>query len=187
MEYLSTKFMETMYDNMWSYMNGDMIKSLTGENITTLKNAGSFKFSEKHKDTICFKGAIDSGHYVYVEDDGQRLQGYGTYECDLISGGDDGICHGAALAYFFNNRSLVPEYSLIIKPKTDAQFKKNYKNILQVYIDIISDGRWDDALYKFFYNDVDWVTVKINGVNKKTTKQTLIALKTLNAYIKKFI
>jgi len=76
-------------------------------------------------------------------------------------------------------------FELIENPDRDNPnnldaFRHNYKKILQVYIILIESGKWDEALEKFFYDDVHWKT------GQQTTKETENAYKTLTEYIKRF-
>ena len=99
------KFMKTMYDNMWNFMNTDMIKSMYGFKISYQRDIDNDIFKDDHKNTICFKGDPDpsdpdnddGGHYVFVD---ENLIPHGSYESELLLyDSDDGICHGVAIAF----------------------------------------------------------------------------------------
>ena len=177
-ERLTDKFVNIMYENMWQFINLDTLEEILKMNgcdvgISTKKNVNDEKFSKKYRKTICFKGSPEEGHYVYVSHNGKVL---GTYECGLISENDDGICHGAALAAAFIECGKLSS-AFYSNPKTKEEMDENYKTILNTYIFIIENGTWDRALYKYFYTDVTWTH------DEKTTKQTIIALKTLRQYL----
>ncbi len=175
----TAKFRDTMYENMWSYINPEMIAYMFNLKTSTIKGVENDHFTAKHKNTICYKiGEEDSGHYVYVNDE---KEAFSTYEKGLLRrDADDGVCHGASMIYALHANRMIPEdqFILIDYPKTVQQYRENYKSILNFYIYMIESGLWDKALSRFFYNDVDW----ING----TTKQTVKSLQTLREYIKRF-
>lgn len=176
------KFRDTMYENMWTYINPDMITDMLGIKTTSIKGVENEKFTEKHKNTICFKTGEDSGHYVFVNN---NKEAFSTYEKELLKReADDGVCHGASMIYALHANHSIPDDLFILKdyPKTPGEFKQNYKSLLNFYIYLITSGLWDKALEKFFYNDVDWVVA--NG--KITTKQTIKSLETLKEYVTRF-
>jgi len=175
-ERLTVAFVDTMYENMWKFVNLDTIKFI-------LRKAGC-KTKITHKDdvwdddnwtrefynSICQKGPEEEGHYVYVNKDGEVL---GTYEGNMIDSGDDGICHGAAMAAALNDcgHDIGP---LKMNP-TPEEKTTNYKTIMNLYKYIIKQGWWNEAIRTFFYDEVHWVD------NEETqAKETNIALKTLN-------
>ena len=181
------KFRKTMYDNMWNFMNTDMIKSMYGFKISYQRDDNDI-FTDDHKNTICFKGDPDpsdpdnddGGHYVFVDG---NLIAHGSYESELLAyDSDDGICHGVAIAFALNFIKGRADMFLKEFPTTVEDYKYNYKTILTVYIEIIENGKWDKALLANFYGDVKWI--KRN--KKNTTKETQTALRTLKAYIKRF-
>ena len=176
-------FMDTMYKNMWTFMNPDMIAEMFNIKITEKANVDDDNWTNEYKNSICFKGPEDEGHYVYVD---KNKNAYGTYESNLlINEADDGICHGAAMIFAGLGRPHVDD--LIPLPDIpDSEKKnfimiylKNYLTILEFYKWLIVSGKWDDALRKNFYYDVTW----ING--DKTTKETKASLKMLEKYILK--
>ena len=175
------KFMEIMYQNMWQFINPDMISYILRINVSFQKDIDDDVFKTRHKNTICFKGDEDEGHYVFVDD---HLNAYGTYEKNLLYRvEDDGVCHGAAISYalyFLKNRL---EFRLLNdpSPKDMDAYRYNYKTILNVYIYLIESGEWDKALENYFYNDVHWIEP-----DRKTTVETQKALETLKEYIKRF-
>jgi hypothetical protein len=176
-ERLTVEFVDTMYENMWKFVNLDTIKFI-------LKKAGC-KTKVTHKDdvwnddswtkefynSICQKGPDNEGHYVYVNRVGEVL---GTYEGQMIDSGDDGICHGAALSAALNDcgHNIGP-----LKMNPDPEEKAaNYRTIMNCYKYIIKQGWWNDAIRTFFYDEVQWLDKE-----ETKTKETNIALKTLNA------
>lgn len=186
-------FMDTMYDNMWTFMNPNMINHMFGFKISYQKDINNDIFTDDHKNTICFKGDPDGGHYVFVDDvkinvkikrkNYTTYKHHGTYESKLLARDtDDGICHGAAIAFALNFIKGRADMFLKEFPTTVEDYKHNYKTILTVYIEIIENGKWDKALRANFYKDVKWI--KRN--KKNTTKETQEALKTLKTYIKRF-
>jgi hypothetical protein len=176
-ERLTVEFVDTMYENMWKFVNLDTIKFI-------LKKAGC-KTKVTHKDdvwnddswtkefynSICQKGPDNEGHYVYVNSVGEVL---GTYEGQMIDSGDDGICHGAALSAALNDcgHSIGP---LKMNPNPEEK-ATNYRTIMNCYKYIIKQGWWNDAIRTFFYDEVNWL-----DKDETKTKETNIALKTLNA------
>ena len=168
---------------MWQFINPDIIEYIFKFKMSTKDDINDDNFTEEYKNTICFKGTPEEGHYVFV---GKDLKAYGTYESDLLfRPEDDGVCHGAAIAYALYFLSQNHNFKFFEKPAKDDldSFRYNYKKILQVYIILIESGNWDDALAKFFYNDVIWK----KGTNGKyTTKQTETAHRILTEYIKRF-
>lgn len=179
----TAKFRETMYDNMWQYINPTMISDMLCLKTSTIKGVDNEKFTNKHKNTICYKMDPDqSGHYVFVD---ENKKAFSTYEKELLRReSDDGVCHGAAMIYALHNQKRIPadQFVLIDYPKTSEEYKSNYKSILELYIYLITSGLWDDALSKNFYDDVNWI--KVDG--KNTTIQTKKSLETLMEYIKRF-
>lgn len=179
----TAKFRETMYDNMWSYINLDMINEMLNIKTSTIKGVDNEKFTTKHINTICYKtGENDSGHYVFVD---RNKEASSTYEKGLLRRElDDGVCHGASMIYALHSYQMIPEdmFPLIDYPKTTKEYKQNYRSILEFYIYLIETGLWDEALSKFFYNDVEWIVVD----GKETTKQTVKSLQTLTEYVKRF-
>jgi hypothetical protein len=177
------KFRNIMYNNMWSYINPDMINDMLNLKVSEIKGVENEKFTQKHKNTICYKTAQDeAGHYVYVN---KNMEAFSTYEKELLRREiDDGVCHGASMIYALNDNHLIPNnwFVLIDYPKNIEDHKQNYKSILNLYIYLITSGLWDKALHKFFYNDVDWIVLD----GKNTTKQTVKSLETLKEYIKRF-
>jgi hypothetical protein len=173
--------MEIMYQNMWQFINPDMISYILRINVSFQKDIDNDVFKTRHKNTICFKGDEDEGHYVFVDD---NLNAYGTYEKNLLYRvEDDGVCHGAAISYalyFLKNRL---EFRLLNdpSPKDMDAYRYNYKTILNVYIYLIESGEWDKALENYFYKDVHWIEP-----DRKTTVETQKALETLKEYIKRF-
>ena len=175
-ERLTVAFVDTMYENMWKFVNLDTIKFI-------LKKAGC-KTKITHKDdvwnddswtkefynSICQKGPETEGHYVYVNKVGEVL---GTYEGLMIDSGDDGICHGAAMAAALNDcgHNIGP---LKMNP-TPEEKTINYRTIMNLYKYIIQQGWWNEAIRTFFYDEVNWV-----DKDETQAKETNIALKTLN-------
>jgi len=175
-ERLTVAFVDTMYENMWKFVNLDTIKFI-------LRKAGC-KTKITHKDdvwnddswtkefynSICQKGPDEEGHYVYVNKVGEVL---GTYEGQMIDSGDDGICHGAAMAAALNDcgHNIGP---LKMNP-TPEEKTTNYRTIMNLYKYIIKQGWWNEAIRTFFYDEVEWV-----GKDETQAKETNIALKTLN-------
>lgn len=174
----TAKFMDTMYENMWQFINPEMLEFIfNGLKVTYIPSVDSpdSHFKKGHVGSICFKGDLDEGHYVYV--DGNKCS-KGTYECNLLTRDlDDGVCHGAAIAFYMYNELNKTRYRLIENPTTEDEFKHNYITILKVYLHLINSKIWDKALENFFYNDVEWTG--------NTTKQTILAKNTLKEYIQK--
>jgi len=188
---LTNTFRDQMYDNMWQFMNPDTLKLVLDQ-----AGCGDTIISEKkdvyddnwldgkgprpdgsYRNTICFKGNTEDGHYVYINDNNDV---WGTYECQLIYKEDDGMCHGGALAAAFYHCGI--EVGPLVKnPKSREEFIQNYKVLLNTYLLIINKGYWDNALRETFYRDVDWI-------NKyKTTKQTQIVKRVITERLAQFV
>jgi hypothetical protein len=184
---LTAKFRKTLYDNMWGFMNLDVIQSLMTSmgcniNYTTHPNIHDDNFNKIHKNSICFKGTYENGHYVYVDN---KREAYGSYEKGILSrDDDDGICHGVAMIYALAKNGCILEetFTLIDYPKNDNEFRQNYKTILNFYIFIIQKGFWDIAMENNFYEDINWVKNK----NKITSEQSIKSLIALKEYIPRF-
>lgn len=173
-------FVDGMYDNMWGFMNLDMIRTIletakckVGTSEKPDVNNDDFKNALYHN-TICFKHGDPSGHYVYVDETGKVT---GTYENKLIYRADDGICHGAALISALHNCYPEKFPPLIRNPRGPQQYRYNYGTIMNMYIFLIEQGWWDIALRKHFYKDVHWTR------NQKTTKETQNALIILRKFV----
>jgi len=147
-ERLTQEFVDTMYENMWQFINGDTINFV-------LKQAGcnyiKFKTTEglndyndgwpkKFWNSIVMKGPPEEGHYVFIDGKGDV---WGTYEGKMIDDGDDGddaddgICHGAALAAALNDcgKGVGPLFN---NPNV-KQRRTNYTTILKTYKYIIDE------------------------------------------------
>jgi len=152
-EFLSQEFVDNMYDNMWKYMNPDVIKNI-------FKNGGvkiklSFKpvlqdYNYKQKkfhNSICFKGDADNGgHYNYVDKKGED---FGTYEDDIISDKDDGMCHGAAMYYAWKDkRGKMHKFK---NPAENvADLVNNYTRILKFYHKILKNKWFEQSVAQEF-------------------------------------
>lgn len=179
----TAKFRQIMYDNMWQFINPKMIKEMLNLKTTTIKGVENEKFTNRHKNTICYKSEPDEGgHYVFIN---ENKEAFSTYEKELLRReSDDGVCHAAAMIYALHGKKMIPDdqFILIDYPKTVEEYKQNYKSILEFYIYLITSDLWDQALYNNFYNDVK----RMEKDGKMTTKQTITSLKTLQEYIKRF-
>ncbi len=176
-------FMKTMYRNMWSFMNEEMLKSMFPKMKVTHKcDINDDRFPAKFAGSICFKGTKEEGHYVYVKKTGRgKYVGKGTYESGLLTRGeDDGVCHGAAIAFYLFDKENRKKFTLIEDPQTDEDRRHNYRVILNVYIHLITSRLWDKALKEHFYNDVVWIK------RDSTTQETQKSLETLQEYIERF-
>ena len=177
---LTAKFRECMYKNMWQYMNPDMLTFVLNNNtlMSYKSDIEDDKFGKKYANTICFKGSETEGHYVYIS---KALEALGTYECDMLSrDDDDGICHGASVAFYLNaNYKQFGKFKLIPYPSGVEEYRHNYYTILNVYLYLIDSGMWDNALKEFFYHDVHWIG--------NTTHETQRARKCLVEYMPRFV
>lgn len=143
-EILGGTFSQHMYDNMWSHINPEVMEDMyPGLQTFTKQDILDDIFKQKHHGQICFKGdPVRGGHYCFIDPEKGPV---GTYECNLLKDKDDGMCHGAALAYYID-RQLIdagkpPRYSLIRDPQSDDDFIFNYKQIFTLYDKILST-RW---------------------------------------------
>ncbi len=178
-ELMTQDFVDQMRENMWQFMNLDTIlyilqKAGCSTKTSRHNNINSEVFEEHHKDTICFKGKINEGHYVYVCPKGTVT---GTYENNLICSEDDGICHGAALAASLNNCGYTMG-RINKNPKTHLKKIQNYRTIMNTYLYIINQGWWDEALTRYFHSELIWLP------RKKSYKETNEAKKLLTNFIK---
>lgn len=177
-ERLSKEFVESMYENMWQFMNLNVIHHILKDAGCKIKTMYKEKLEDNtwpkaYHNSICFKGTEYEGHYVFVKSSRNIT---GTYESKLIYEEDDGICHGAALAVALYSCGYKEIGKLIKNPKNNYDINNNYNIILGTYIYIIKKGWWDKALHANFYGDVNW----ING--ETTTRETQTALKILTKY-----
>jgi hypothetical protein len=180
------QFMDTMYKNMWQFINPDMITHMFPQVKITYKNrVDDDKFTKSFKDSLCFKGPEDEGHYVYITDklmsDGKTYDYHGTYEDDLLTREeDDGVCHGVAIIFALHEEK--GRFPINIQQgRTKAENKRNYISILKLYQWLIESGLWDKALEDNFYDDVDWINDPNFGI--PTTLQTIKAKDALKKYI----
>jgi hypothetical protein len=181
-ELMSQYFVDNMRLNMWQFINPDTIKFVLDEAGCDVGTSKHSKVNDDefvkdiHKKTICFKGSRTKGHYVYVCPRGRVT---GTYENNLICSGDDGICHGAALAAALKGceeHNIGPIYK---NPGDDVnKVKENYKTIMNTYLYIINKGWWDKALTRYFHSELKW------NSPKKTYKETIKAKELLNEFLK---
>jgi len=178
-ELMTQEFVDQMRENMWQFMNLDTILYILGKagcstKVSVHPHINSEIFEEHHKDTICFKGNINEGHYVYVCPRGTVT---GTYENGLICSEDDGICHGAALAAALNKCGYVMG-TIIKNPKSMLEKKKNYRTIMNTYLFIINQGWWNEALTRYFHSELQWLP------RSKSYKETRKAKNLLRDFIK---
>lgn len=176
-------FMSTMYDNMWQFMNPEVIKHIFTQigiplKLTTKKKVDDDKWIHGFEDSICFKGPASGGHYVYVDN---TLQHHGTYEHDILTRDqDDGVCHGVAIIYALHQENgRFPIITVPVKSRTREDYRRNYISILSLYLWLIQSGLWDNAINDNFYGDVTWITVN----NKITSVETQAAERALINYI----
>jgi len=176
-ERLSVEFVDTMYENMWKFINLDTIKFILKQakcntRVTHKDDVwNDDNWTKEFYNSICQKGPDNEGHYVYVNRNGYVL---GTYEGQMIDSGDDGICHGAALAAALNDcgHYIGP---LKMNP-TPEEKAANYRTIMNLYKYIIKQGWWNEAIRTFLYDEDHWL-----DTDESKTKETNIALKTLKA------
>ena len=187
-ERLTQEFVDTMYENMWQFINKDTI-------LFVLNKAGcgriKFKTTEGMNDyndgwprkfwnCIVMKGPPEEGHYVFVDSEGNV---YGTYEGNMIDDGDDGICHGAALAAALNDCGMGVG-PLFNNPDPD-QRRTNYITILKTYKYIIDKLWWNKALRRYFYGEINWDGDDNSDKNNYLyNEQTRTSWNTLNDYIR---
>ena len=166
------EFRDCMYENMWTYMNSDMIENIFSQlripmKVGKKRDIYDKNFTKKeHYNKIVLKGSKNDGYYVYVDDEGKA---YGTIENKLLNGEEDhSVSHGVAIIYALNH--LAPKYNpnlfkdypilkkikLISQPKNKKDLKKNYITILKLYDWLICTGLWNNALKDNFYRDVYW-------------------------------
>ena len=163
-ERLSREFGDFMYTNMWQYMNPqtiDFVLNAAGCSIGMSKKTkiddDDFR-KPKYHNTICQKGDIKDGHYVYVDATGKVT---GTYENYLLfegtppdfEDGDDGICHGAAIAAALRSCGWnIPPFNTRGENEhmSDEKLNENYRIIFQTYLLILDMGWWEKAVAKFF-------------------------------------
>jgi hypothetical protein len=179
-----------MYENMWQFINGDTIKFVlnkAGCNYIKFKTTGGVNdyndgWPRKFWNSIVMKGDAEDGHYVFVDSEGDV---YGTYEGNMIDDGDDGICHGAALAAALNDCGHRVG-QIYMNPRGNAQRRTNYITILKTYKYIIDKLWWNEALYTNFYDEINWDGDDNNDENSYLyNEQTRTAWNTLNNYIRR--
>lgn len=178
-ELFEQKFVDKMFKYMWSYVNKDMIKSMFKNKINnygltfkTKKDINDDNWIEGYRNTITFKGNINTGgHWVFVDD---QLNAHSTYEKMLLYDDDDGTCHGAAMIYAF--RYNVSKFPLVDFPSSKRDYLTNYRSLISFYKWLITSGKWDKALKIYFPNEVEWI-------NDTTSKESQKALKYLNQFL----
>ena len=175
-ERLTLEFVDTMYKNMWKFVNLDTIKTIMDLadckiKMTHKKLVENDSWNKSFYKSICQKGTESEGHYVFIDAVGNVT---GTYEGKMIDAGDDGICHGAAMAAALNycGHNVGP---LTMNPN-EEQKTTNYRTIINCYKFIIKKGWWNEALRAHFFDEVTWL-----NANESVTKETNIALETLNS------
>lgn len=179
-ELMSERLVDEMYNNMWQYMNEDVIKyifKLVGcpIRISKKRSVDDDNFCiKKHGNTICFKGGRCDGHYVYVN---EELKVTGTAESNLIYVKDSGICHGAALTAAlhncFPNTHPYDKFTLIHNPKNRNERLHNYTSIFNTYKYLITSGVWLKVIENYWTN-ID---------HKTLTTNTNKSLKIINAFL----
>lgn len=190
-ELLTKRFGEYMYKNLWSFITPELISNILNilglENVVksykieksfdevSYNNYTFFKMDENkmYRNSICFIGLqeLNEGHYLYVNNQGNV---YGTYEKELLTKFDDGICHGAAIIFALgsNKHKLYNKFKLINFPKSFNSKKKNYINILSFYKYLIEEniiqhlikikGKNQNEKIRFFNNVNTYLTNYIN-------------------------
>jgi len=193
-ERLTQEFVDTMYENMWQFINGDTIKFVLNQagckyiKFKTTEGLNDYNdgWPKKFWNSIVMKGPPEEGHYVFIDGKGDV---WGTYEGKMIDYGDDwddaddGICHGAALAAALNDcgKGVGPLFN---NPNV-KQRRTNYTTILKTYKYIIDELWWNKALYNYFYGEITWDGDNNNDKNNYLyNEQTRTAWYTLNDYIK---
>jgi hypothetical protein len=185
-------FRNIMFDNMWTYINTDVISTILEEIGVGIKAKMTKKyidFSNEYvtdsrlKNTICYsKFNKDEGHYYYVDN---NLKKHGTFERKLLTRDEDnGVCHSAAIIYaIMYNRNKLSSRFKIIEGKNNRVIVQNYITILEMYQYLIESGVWDMALLTHFgnsFNKDEFIETENGGY---TTVQTQTALRALKIYI----
>ena len=181
---LTAKFRGDMYRHMWSWINPDtiqqMLQRVSGQgvqisrtgNVEDFDGEGETGWPASFKDSICFKGPEDEGHYVYVSPhashgriapaalgiDGVLSPVFGSYENEiLVRDDDDGICHGVAMCAWLKSHGN-SNFGLYSNPRQERQgltahhmLTRNYITVLKLYHDLITSGAFDEALHDHFY------------------------------------
>lgn len=175
-ERLTLVFVDTMYKNMWKFINLDTIQTIMDLadckiKTTHKKLVENDTWNKSFYKSICQKGPESEGHYVFIDATGKVT---GTYEGKMIDTGDDGICHGAAMAAALNycGHNIGP---LTMNPDKEEK-TTNYRTIINCYKFIIKKGWWNEALRAHFYDEVTWLDSK-----ETVVRETNIALETLNS------
>lgn len=188
-------FRDIMFDNMWAYINTDVISTILKEMGIAVKANMTKKyidFSNEYvtdsrlRNSICYSNFNpEEGHYYYVDN---NLKKHGTFESKLLTRDEDnGVCHSAAIIYaiMYNKKESSPAFSIVDVNTNDKHVqKRNYISILQLYEYLIESGIWDMALLTHFgnsFNKDDFIQMEGGGY---TTVQTQSALRALKIYIK---
>jgi hypothetical protein len=185
---LSDEFMDILFETMWTFINPDVIKNtfeILGKKINTTSKSDidDDMWDDSYKNSLCFKGTEQEGHYVFVNN---KLNVYGTYEKDLlVNDGDDGICHGVAMIYAYESNKRKKDFPIAIGRKTKykggykytrTQQKnlENYISILNFYKFLCSSDAWKKVVKKAFGKDrTDPWTVEKNNLAINTLEEYL--------------
>lgn len=140
------RFVDAMYDNMWRHFNVDMLNVIM-QDLRFRTRCGSIRGmdSPQVQNVLLFKELFGraTGHYSYID---MNFEEWGTYEKGLIHTGDDGVCHGAALAAALIQNGVELGNILLESPHNTVDLLINYKVIMKAYLFIIDRGVWDRAL-----------------------------------------
>lgn len=180
-ELMSEAFITSMYTNMWQFMNEDTImfvleQAKCPKTFTYKTNLYNNTFNNTYNNTICLMGPREEGHYIFIDSYGKV---WGTYEMNILYKGDDGICHGFAMAAALQSCGIVVG-PIFPNPKTKAHRYQNYITIFRTYAYIINNGWWDKALKMYFYGDVKWIT-------HNKSAETKTALDNINTIIENLV
>lgn len=183
-ELMSQQFVDGMYNNMWSFFNPnicvDILKKFSVNiDISYQKDINNDHFTNRHRNTICFKGKNTEGHYVYVKEDCQVV---GTFESGLIYEEDDGVCHGGAILAALVDNGINQFDDFCYDAETMLEFHHNYRIIMNLYIYIIQKGWWDEIIEHHFPGELVF-----KNEDDKLSYQSKKALKLMREFNKNLI
>jgi len=189
-EFFSQEFIDEMRENCFQYINEEVLQDIyelyTGAKIgfsyiPDINDDESLIRDKKYHNTLCFKGTRENGHYVYVHaPPGMPVVIYGTYEQNILTENDDGVCHlyAVLMAIMFHDinkfiqprmmyhtRIYSPEYDCVLQMTHflagTAQFTylENYYLIFSFFYDLLCkpQSQWSVIIHKYFkgYHHLD--------------------------------
>ena len=93
------------------------------------------------------------------------------------------IFYTCALLVDACNLNKTGMFFLVQDPKTDADVKNNYKNILLFCVFLITSGKWDEALKNTYNEKIKWVVGNYGKGCVMTTEESIKSFEALINFI----